>query len=184
MKPVEQRFMAVFDERGDSVQKGDCLTACVAALFEVPIDEVPFFVIEKDWHGSYTRWLRDRGIVLAHPQISVDPDDPTVLRGRPSDGIYWIATVKSPRGRARCAVCRGEREALEQWLGFEERYVKYDTPQPCVNCEATGFEASLHCVVMCGGDLVWDPHPQRDMGHLGFVFGEWFVLADPMAVAA
>lgn len=184
MKPVEQRYMAIFDEHGDNVQRGDCLTACVASIFELPIDAVPFFVDEDDWHGSYTGWLRERGLVLGAPHVVVDVNDPTVLRGHPTDGIYWIATVKSPRGLTRCVICKGEAKAQHQWLGVEERYVEYDEPRPCVECNATGRTPSLHAVVMLGGELVWDPHPQREMGHLGFVSGEWFILADPMAVAA
>lgn len=40
-------------------------------------------------------------------------------------------------------------------------------------------EPGLHCVVMQGSDLVWDPHPQRDMGHLGFIDAELFLPRDP-----
>lgn len=177
MIPVEQRHMAVFDEHGDNVQRGDCLTACIASIFELPIDEVPFFVAEDDWHGCYGRWVRDHGYQIGHVHIGVAEDDPTRLTGHPTAGIYWIATVKSPRGKTRCCVCRGEKVATEQWPDGE--YVKYDEPQPCACCDGTGLEPSLHCVVMNGGELVWDPHPQRDMGHLGWVSGEWFIALDP-----
>lgn len=179
MTPVEQRYMAIFDERGDPVQRGDCLRACVASLFDLDVDDVPHFSAHEDWAGSYARWMRERGYVIGSPRITTDEGDPTVLRGRPMDGIYWIGTVKSPRGRVRCAVCKGEGVAIEQWLGDEEEYVEHETPQPCVECDSSGLVPSLHAVVMCGGDLVWDPHPRRDMGHLGFVRGEWFIAADP-----
>lgn len=40
-----------------------------------------------------------------------------------------------------------------------------------------------HAVVMRGRDLVWDPHPQREQGHLGFESAEVFYPIDPSALA-
>jgi hypothetical protein len=39
----------------------------------------------------------------------------------------------------------------------------------------------LHYVVMREGEVAWDPHPQREDGHLGFVAGEYLVPLDPAA---
>jgi hypothetical protein len=179
--PVEQEHMAVFDEDGDNVQRGDCLRACVASIFELPLADVPHFVEADDWLGWYTRWVRARGFVLGTVRLSVGEENPLRLTGHPTEGIYWIATVKSPRSRARCGVCGGAGVALRQWLGSEARYVEYDEPQPCVECDATGLVPPLHAVVMCGGELAWDPHPLRDMGHGGWISGQWFIAADPAA---
>jgi hypothetical protein len=33
-----------------------------------------------------------------------------------------------------------------------------------------------HSVVMFGDEIVWDPHPQRAMGHEGFIDGELLLL--------
>jgi hypothetical protein len=41
-----------------------------------------------------------------------------------------------------------------------------------------------HAVVMRGSTLVWDPHPQREMGHLGFTSAELFLPMDPAALRA
>lgn len=179
MIPVEQRRLAIFDEHGDNVQRGDCLTACVASLFELTIDEVPFFVESDNWWADYHNFFHERGLQLAQVRFQVDEDDPTRLRGGPLHGIYWIGTVKSPRGRTRCSVCKGSGQTARQWDSEFCEYVDYESPQPCSCCDATGLVPSLHAVVMCGVELVWDPHPQRDMGHLGFVSGEWFVVRDP-----
>lgn len=170
--------MAVFDEHGDNVHRGDCLSACIASLFEVAIDDVPFFVASETWHQDYQDWLRSRGMILRHYNVHVDEDDPTVLRGSPGE-IYWIATVRSPRGLARCCVCEGEKATLQNWDDALRDYVQHETPQPCCRCNATGLEPSLHAVVMYGSELVWDPHPQRTMGHLGFVSGDQFGVVDP-----
>lgn len=36
-----------------------------------------------------------------------------------------------------------------------------------------------HTVVMRGHDLVWDPHPRRAQGHLGFFNADVFMPLDP-----
>jgi hypothetical protein len=177
--PTEQRVMAIFDESGDNVQRGDCLTACVASIFELPIDQVPFFVESESWWDDYQAFFCERGFQVGEVRISVDDDDPTKLTGHPTDGIYWIATVKSPRGKARCSVCEGTKSTTDQWDSEREEYAHFDEPQACSYCGASGLVPSLHCVVMCGGELVWDPHPRRDMGHLGWVSGEWLIARDP-----
>lgn len=38
-----------------------------------------------------------------------------------------------------------------------------------------------HMVVMRDGAIAWDPHPEREEGHLGFVDGEILVPIDPAA---
>jgi hypothetical protein len=178
---VEQRYMAIFDERGDNVQRGDCLTACVASIFELPIDEVPFFVEHDNWWQMYQDFFRDRGLCLERAWIKFDRDDRTKLTGWPGDR-FWIGHVYSPRGKSRCPVCKGEKVAQSQWFDFVSERVEFDEPQPCNQCKATGLTQSLHAVVMHGRDLVWDPHPQRDMGHLGFLRGEQFGVPDPAVV--
>lgn len=179
--PVEQRYMAIFDEHGDNLQRGDCLTACIASIFELPIDEVPFFVQEDDWYRAYHDWVRTRGLCIERAWISVDDEDPTKLNGYPSDR-YWIATVLSPRGKTRCNVCKGERETATQWDKELSTYQILDAPAPCSYCDATGLKPSLHAIVMRGREIAWDPHPQRDMGHLGFVSGEQFGCPDPTKI--
>ena len=36
-----------------------------------------------------------------------------------------------------------------------------------------------HAVVCRGSEIVWDPHPKREMGHLGFTSAEVFLPVDP-----
>jgi hypothetical protein len=40
-----------------------------------------------------------------------------------------------------------------------------------------------HAVVMHLNALVWDPHPRREMGHLGFVDATYFLPLDPSRLA-
>lgn len=179
MIPVEQRFLAIFDEHGDNVQRGDCLSACIAALFELPIDDVPFFVDMENWWGEYNNWLVDRGLQLAQVRIVPDEDDQTRLAGGPIDGIYWIATVKSPRGKTRCSVCKGRAPGAR---AVARRRGAVRQVRDCAAVRELRRDGP-NAVSACRRDVrprgVWDPHPRRDMGHLGFVSGEWFVVRDP-----
>lgn len=55
MKPVDQTQFGV--------PNGNCFSACVASILELPLDEVPFFMgSEGDWFDDLNDWLRDRGL--------------------------------------------------------------------------------------------------------------------------
>lgn len=141
MIPVEQRTLG-----GDTAmagERGDCLRACVASIFERRWDEVPHFVAHEDWWERWNRWTEEQGFVLRTAWHSTPDDDKTRLNGHPGD-IYWIANVLSPR------------------------LVRDDG------------EPGWHSVVMFAGDVAWDPHPEREMGHLGFTgIGYMFAAPDP-----
>ena len=178
MIPVEQQVLAVFDENGDRVVAGDCMRACVASVFELPLEDVPHFAGLDDWYGEWLRWLEARGLGIYDARIRVDEDDPTKLLGHPAGG-YWFAAVKSPRLLVRCHFCHGDGQELYRWDDAAYGYVVLDEPRPCATCDASGRVPGLHLVVMEGGVLVWDPHPQREQGHLGFVSGEILRVLDP-----
>ena len=42
----------------DGLEKGNCLQACIASLFELDLEEVPHFVLESDWVGALDSWLK------------------------------------------------------------------------------------------------------------------------------
>jgi hypothetical protein len=145
MIPVEQTILG-----GDTTsegERGDCLRACIASIFELPIASVPHFVAEDDWWGALNRWVEARGFALGTAFMSVDDDDPTKLNGYPGAETIWIATVYSPR-------------------------ITRDDGTP-----------GLHAVVMQGKTIAWDPHPHREMGHLGFSSGYIFRAPDPARLA-
>lgn len=43
-------------------------------------------------------------------------------------------------------------------------------------------EPGWHTVVMKNADLIWDPHPEREQGHLGFVYAHVPYVIDPARV--
>jgi hypothetical protein len=180
--PVEQQQFAEYDENGDAIKHGDCMRACVASLFELPLEEVPHFVEHDNWYQLWSDWLAERNLRWSRAFYSVRDDDPTQLNGYPGD-IYWLATVKSPRIKSRCNVCKGTALASHSWTGPDSSYVEHDPPIICPYCDR-GRSPGSHLVVMFGKEIAWDPHPQREMGHLGFTEGWDFRLIDPARAKA
>src|SRR4051812_29602776 len=99
MLRVEQRQLWRPDDHPDGPQRGDCLRACVASVFELDYDQVP------DLRG-YTQplrdWLRETvpGVGLKHQLLGVsDPYGCETLddwRNWPTEHYeqgFWIATV-------------------------------------------------------------------------------------------
>lgn len=126
---------------------GDCMQACVAALFDLPLEDVPNFILEDDyrfdeklqewkaghddpvpkWWGAIGEFAADRGFVaLDWPHGSVG------YAGAKSD-ILAMATIKSPRGPySHCVVAefREEKLVMDPYPGTEQdRYLMKDELQ-------------------------------------------------------
>lgn len=181
MIPVEQRQLSQHDSSGDVVVSGDCMRACVASLFELSYEDVPHFVEHENWWQIWNDWLADRNLRLGSAFFSVEDDDRTKLNGWPGD-VWWLAGVTSPRIRQRCTHCKGT--ALTN-LTYDDagNSIEHTDPVTCPYCEG-GLVSGLHQVVMFGREIAWDPHPQRDLGHLGFVNGWEFRIIDPALARA
>ena len=84
MKPVDQEFM----HDADAGSVGDCFRACIASVLEVPIAAVPHVaLLGSRWHRAMEGFLAGLS-----REIEWAP-------GVPPDGVWAIATVKSPRGQ-------------------------------------------------------------------------------------
>lgn len=90
MTPVDQTICTVDRARGIY---GDCLRACVASIFDLPLEEVPHFLHDgggdstsgEDWWWTRLfRWAAARGL------------EPVFTLDEPQG--YSIAGGKSPRG--------------------------------------------------------------------------------------
>lgn len=88
MKPVDQTLFAP--------GIGNCFSACVASVLEVPLDEVPNFCEGQaaDWYDRFMAWLRPRGFYAITCKIGGRPGEPD--GGWYPEGIH-IAGGKSPR---------------------------------------------------------------------------------------
>lgn len=147
---------------------GNCVAACVASIFGVTI-----------------AWLEEKGIV-------------------PGSGFQDVAKWTSEHWpglqyRER-DFCRNYRVVEGDGRGGEDDRWEYDLPDPDLRPDAPcGYWIAhvvsprgllkhgpyrgmpvQHAVVMRGGEMVWDPHPQRDMGVGQLVGMGWWVMRDPM----
>ena len=87
MKPVDQ---TVF-----TVPGGNCFSACVATLLELPLDRVPYFMGDFDepdgvWWERFARWLAPHGFYPLN--FGCPPNGDWYPRGE------YILSAGSPRG--------------------------------------------------------------------------------------
>lgn len=62
MKPVDQ---TTFGNPG-----GNCFSACVASLLELPIEDVPYFMGAEDWLAEFNAWLRPHGFYAVPTEVN------------------------------------------------------------------------------------------------------------------
>lgn len=135
MRPVEQtEFWAPAE--GDAPEKrGNCVAACLASLFEVPIEDCAGVI----YYNQLCEWTKERFPALSVDQVGVGDSwgqtrDPEAYLEWPTEHFcfgYWMATVWSPR--------------VVDLVG-DDGYMEW----------------GLHAVVMRGSDLAWDPFPGAD----------------------
>lgn len=83
MIPVDQ------DRFGPGV--GNCFSAAVASILELPLTDVPFFMTGDDWYVGFQAWLLARGLVADYyPAYRERPDGYAILSGLSPryEGVY------------------------------------------------------------------------------------------------
>lgn len=102
MKPVKQTSFYSKEQ----TTKGNCFTAALASLLEVPIEHVPNFVPDAAesgeeglWYENMARWMAERGLAFLQVDLSTH-----VFVSH----IEHLRSVISPRGVAHSVVCIGE----------------------------------------------------------------------------
>lgn len=101
MKPVDQTRFGGPDAAPD--ERGDCWSACIASLLEVPMAEVPHFIRHDtmdEINEEVRVWMLARGFLL----LTLKPDG-----WEPPDGAFAIAAGAGPRGHRHCVVWQGGR---------------------------------------------------------------------------
>jgi hypothetical protein len=172
MRRVRQQQKVAVDERGIRLpeSRGDCYPACVASIFELPLEKVPGL-------GGNTQAVFD-WMALNYPGIGlrsrtwVEPrDEPEYHAG------FWIATVLSSRFReADCSYCRPDTETSDPpWFWRRDE---------CPACEGSGEMRGLHAIVMENRDVAWDPHPDADGSPYRYCGEDFFIVTDPSRLAA
>lgn len=100
MKPVPQTDFGV--------TTGNCFTACVASILELPIHEVPDFCCDHeddDWEETFREWLEQRGL---YPIIVDFENEGAEV---PSWEIHWILGGRSRAGHKHAVVWYGDEIA-------------------------------------------------------------------------
>lgn len=73
-------------------EKGNCFSACVASILELPIDDVPFFMAPGDWYPRFEEWLKPLGYYPVC--FELEGASQSVMK---EFGVH-ILSGKSPRG--------------------------------------------------------------------------------------
>lgn len=91
-------------------EPGNCLSACVASILGLSIDEVPNFIAlddvhEEQWADRLDAWLASRGLRAVH--VPVDASTAAELRGVVPDALY-VLCGRSVRDFEHAVVASGE----------------------------------------------------------------------------
>lgn len=147
MKPVDQ---TAFHPGADvpEAEVGNCWSACIASILEVPIDDVPTFAAHDDWWERTQAWLKERGYGI----YPIPPQVIDAMGVHPAALDCWyIAAGRSPRGEFDHAVV-----ASGQRIGHD--------PNP----ERTGLVGPIRdlCVLFkldADPDPAWELAPQVEL---------------------
>jgi hypothetical protein len=105
MTPVDQRII--------DPDRGDCMTACLASLLDLPYEDVPYFLEEgaEPWFTVYWRFLKQHGYdfvgTCSNSGEAIDFED-LVQRCAGVNGFY-MAGGPSPRFNCSHAVIINSR---------------------------------------------------------------------------
>lgn len=155
-------------DAGPPVYRGNCLTACLASLFELPIEAVPESPFKQD--ASIISWLN-----INFPGISIKSQEIEPTDNIPMRVGYWLATVESPRYNEECHyhVAEGGTPMTPFWWKIEE----------CPHCRGSGLRPGYHEVVANGRRVAHDPHPKAEGVGWGYngrlCMITWFEVHDP-----
>ncbi len=94
MIPVDQTTFGVPD--------GNCFSACVASLLEMPIDQVPHFMSADSWLDALAEWLLPLGLYPVFFRVATCSED----QWRPQG--FYILGGESARG-PHAVVARGHK---------------------------------------------------------------------------
>lgn len=118
--------MQPIDQTKFGAGKGNCWSACIASILEVPLDIVPNFCVDcgDDWWEQTQQWI-EQNSQYSFIEMNITPAASLALFG----SSYWIASGKSPRA--------GQRGTLQHAVVYCGAELAHD-PHP----DATGLNGS------------------------------------------
>lgn len=155
-------------------QRGSCVQACVASIFELPESLAP---AERDVHSWTSLHYPGLRFVRTDHEPQQQPQVPVGHHG------FWIASVHTQtKGfRDTCGRCW-------EFEGNENGPALCDPPRPCPFCGERwglpkGTRPGYHAIVMRGGKVEHDPNPRCDWdADRVFVGASWWVAFDPAQI--
>lgn len=150
--------------------RGNCVAAAVASVFGLPLDVVEHQGLKPGvGFQSVADWTRERCPALEYREQDFCTNFRCVeIEG---EGDRWEYDLPDPQEIPAPPTCG-------YWIAhvISPRGLLADGPYRGMPIQ--------HAVVMRGGELVWDPHPQRDMGVGARVGMGWWVARDPATLIA
>lgn len=141
---------------------GNCVAACVASIFGLPLEECWPAIPSGGDYQAVCRWTDGRYPAL-HPihKLVAGHWYGEGERSRFLDSYPPVESVEWPFAPA----------------GFWIASVV--SPRGVLQRIDGELKPSLHAVVMYGGEVAWDPHPEREMGIGGVYSAMWWVVRNP-----
>lgn len=110
---------------------GNCFQAAVASLLELPLDEVPHFIVEPGWPLNFHHFLEERGLEHSGSAFSGHPVYQNIILGRPFEECGEL-------------ICEGPFPGLDGHFIVSGWSPRFD----CFHAVVWGFDGTAH-----------DPHP-------------------------
>lgn len=97
MIPVDQDR---FSSHEDPTQMGNCFSAAIASILELPLQEVPFFrgMPDSEWYQAFCKFLTKHGYGFAGTFYKKDLPWENLLKRTPGVNGYFVVGGSSPRG--------------------------------------------------------------------------------------
>ena len=91
MKPVDQTQFKT------ETTKGNCMTAAIASMLELPLEEVPNFVEQDDFWGSLDSFLKSYNLCLRTIDTDWCPPWPHFVEGLSPRGVPHIVIYEGDK---------------------------------------------------------------------------------------
>jgi hypothetical protein len=96
---------------------GNCLTACVASILELPIDAVPEFCVDGEWFDRLYQFCESHGFFLIYWREQDIPHPPMPLNA------YVIVALKLQGTEdLHAVVCKAERTGFQPVSAEEQNW--------------------------------------------------------------
>lgn len=107
-------------------EKGNCFSACIATMFPVGIDDVPFFETDE-WHVDLQEWASEKlGVFFAHIKLPSMDDLAIAFNG---SAIITAINSPNPKVERHAVITKGKNIIFDPMIGETKRsFTMVDDP--------------------------------------------------------